>query len=222
MDQKPLGWAALIRLGIAVEGATEEEFVKKVLAGSLRDHEVEATPVPIDGAVSLASLASEMANLFWSFDCVSSLVDFYGFKGKGELSVEELEAELLQTVSGKVRQSFNQSKVIPYIQRHEFEGLLFSKVECFRGMPDLGVDERRLESLRRIRRQFDSPEDINDDENTAPSKRLLALMPSYRKPLHGPLIAEDIGLAVIRSECLRFSNWVKRLNQLNELFDPPP
>lgn len=212
----------MIRLGIAVEGATEVEFIKKSLAVSLRGYDVEATPVPIDGAVSITSLANEMANLFWSFQYVSSFVDYYGFKGKGELSVEELEAELLGTVSGKVRQSFNQSRVIPYIQRHEFEGLLFSRVECFRGMPDLRVDEGRLESLRRIRRQFESPEDINDDVNTAPSKRLLALMPNYRKPLHGPFIAEDIGLSVIRAECPRFDDWVKRLSQLNELTNPPP
>ena len=222
MDQKSLGWAALIRLGIAVEGDTEVEFVKNLLGVTLRDHEVEPTPVPIDGGVSLASLAREMANLFWSFDCVSSFVDFYGFRGKGELSVEDLEAKLFQSVSGKVRQSFNQSRVIPYVQRHEFEGLLFSRVECFRGIADLKVDDTRLESLRRIRKQFESPEEINDDVNTAPSKRLLALMSNYRKRLHGPLIGEDIGLAVIRAECPRFDDWVKRLSQLNVLVNSSP
>ena len=206
----------MIRLGIAVEGNTEIEFVKKLLAVSLRDHDVEATPVSLDGAVSLASLANEMANLYWSFDCVSSFVDYYGFRGKGGRSVEELQAELLEAVSTKVRRSFSQSRVIPYVQRHEFEGLLFSKVECFRNVPDLEVDDAKLENLRAIRRSFMSPEDINDDANTAPSKRLLALMPSYRKPLHGPLIGEDIGLAAIRAECPRFDGWVKRLSQLSE------
>lgn len=34
---------------------------------------------------------------------------------------------------------------------------------------------------------------INDDPSTAPSKRILALMPGYEKPFHGPLIACDIG-----------------------------
>ena len=206
----------MIRLGIAVEGDTEIEFVKRLLAVSLRDHDVEATPVSLDGAVSLASLANEMANLYWSFDCVSSFVDYYGFRGKGGRSVEELQAELLEAVSIKVQRSFSQSRVIPYVQRHEFEGLLFSKVECFRNVPDLEVDDAKLENLRAIRRSFMSPEDINDDANTAPSKRLLALMPSYRKPLHGPLIGEDIGLAAIRAECPRFDGWVKRLSQLSE------
>ena len=198
------------------EGDTEIEFVKRLLAVSLRDHDVEATPVSLDGAVSLASLANEMANLYWSFDCVSSFVDYYGFRGKGGRSVEELQAELLEAVSIKVQRSFSQSRVIPYVQRHEFEGLLFSKVECFRNVPDLEVDDAKLENLRAIRRSFMSPEDINDDANTAPSKRLLALMPSYRKPLHGPLIGEDIGLAAIRAECPRFDGWVKRLSQLSE------
>lgn len=207
----------MIRLGIAVEGSTEVEFVKRLLADCLRDHDVEVTPVSIDGAVNLARLANEMANLFWSFDCVSSFVDFYGFRDKGQLSVEELQTELFEAVSTKVQRSFNHSRVIPYVQRHEFEGLLFSKVECFRNVPDLEVDDATLTNLRAIRRSFNSPEDINDDVNTAPSKRLMALMPSYRKPLHGPLIGEDIGLDVIRAECPSFDGWVKHLSQLSEL-----
>ena len=107
-------------------------------------------------------------------------------------------------------------RVIPYVQRHEFEGLLFSNVACFRGVPDLFVDEVKLNRLHAIRHQFESPEDINDNVNTAPSKRLLALMPNYSKPLHGPLIGEDIGIDAIRAECPRFDNWVGQLSQLNE------
>lgn len=153
---------------------------------------------------------------------MSSFVDFYGFRGKGGLSVEELEARLLQEVSAKIQSQFDPRRVIPYIQRHEFEGLLYSRAECFRGMADLAVDDSRLKSLHRIRQRFPSPEDINDDANTAPSKRLLALMPNYRKPLHGPLIGEDIGLAVIRAECPRFDDWIRRLGQLSELFGSSP
>jgi len=63
VDQKSLGWATLIRLGIAVEGDTEIEFVKKLLAVRLRDHDVEATPVSLDGGMNLARLANEMVNL---------------------------------------------------------------------------------------------------------------------------------------------------------------
>ena len=41
------------------------------------------------------------------------------------------------------------------------------------------------------------------------------MLPDYRKRLHGPFIAEDIGLATLRAECRRFGDWMDRLEQLN-------
>ena len=65
----------MIRLAISVEGRTEEEFVNKVLAGHLRARGVEPKPVLLNGNVTIERLASDMARLLWSFDCVTSLVD---------------------------------------------------------------------------------------------------------------------------------------------------
>jgi hypothetical protein len=55
---------------------------------------------------------------------------------------------------------------------HEFEGLLFSDPEAFAAK--LGVARQ---TFRKIRDAFASPEDINDDPNSAPSKRVLRLYP---------------------------------------------
>ncbi|NJN55573.1 MAG: DUF4276 family protein [Anaerolineae bacterium] len=63
--------------------------------------------------------------------------------------------------------------------------------------------------------EFDSPEMINDDVNTAPSKRLIRLYPPYNKPLHGNIAAEHIGLAAIREKCPHFNEWVSRLEQVD-------
>jgi len=68
--------------------------------------------------------------------------------------------------------------------------------------------------LQRIRDGFATPEDINDDQRTAPSKRITAVFPAYSKVLFGALIAERIGLQTIRRECPHFSNWLARLEQL--------
>ena len=38
--------------------------------------------------------------------------------------------------------------------------------------------------------------------------------PDYRKRLHGPLVAEDIGLATMRRQCPRFGDWMARLERL--------
>ena len=196
-----------------VEGATEVEFVKRVLAPPLSDHGVAATPVSMDGDVRSDRMGRELATLYRSFDCVTSFVDFYGFRDKADLTVDQLERAVEGKVETRIGRHYDASKVVVYVQRHEFEGLLFADLDGFRKV-GLAVDEARLVQLRGVRRRFPTPEDINDDSTTAPSKRILALLPDYRKRLHGPLIAEDIGLATLRAECRRFGDWMDRLERL--------
>ena len=86
------------RVAIVVEGDTEEEFVKQVLRPHLEAHGVTTEamkPSGQGGNISVDRLAPVMAKLSWNFDAITSLVDFYGFKGKlsGE-SVTDLEARI--------------------------------------------------------------------------------------------------------------------------------
>ena len=117
-----------------------------------------------------------------------------------------------QRVQGGGSVTIHERFVFPYVQMHEFEGLLFSDVGTFeRVIPGAPIDD-----LRSIRAAFDRPEDINDDPNTVPSKRIRQLIPMYRKRLHGPGVAGEIGLDAIRSECPRFDGWLHRLEALGE------
>ena len=144
---------------------------------------------------------------------MTSLVDFYGFRDKGEKTIEELEKDIFNEVAKKIRRgSWDQRRIFPYIQQYEFEGLLFSNVESFRPVP--GVDEECLTRLGQIRQQFETPEHVNDDSATAPSKRIKALIPKYNKVLHGPLVAGETGLNKIRNECPRFNGWLSHLESL--------
>lgn len=206
----------MIRLAISVEGKSEEEFVKVVLAEHLRAKGVESQPVLIGtgGNVTVERLTSDMATLYWNFDAVTSLVDFYGFRDRTDRSVECLERHLFEKVRARIRRrrEWDETKVFPYVQRHEFEGLLFSNVNAFTSVMD--VSEESIAELCRIRSQFQTPEDIDDGAETAPSKRIARTIAMYRKALHGPLIAETIGLDAIREECPRFNQWVERLESL--------
>ena len=207
----------MIRLAVSVEGETEEEFVNESLAPHLRHRDIYVQPVLIGrarrsvrggGNVSIDRLASEMRHLRRSFDAVTSLVDFYGFKDKGS----RLPSDLLQVICNRIGQ-LDERSVFPYVQLHEFEGLLFSNVEAFgRILPDAPVAD-----LKSIRSGFATPEDINDSSKTAPSKRIENLIPRYRKTLHGPLVAIEIGLDTIRTECPRFDVWLQRLETLGKL-----
>ena len=93
-------------------------------------------------------------------------------------------------------------RFIPYVQMHEFESLLFSDIANFAksiGQPSL---QERLQSDRD---QFTNPEEINDNPETAPSKRIIAYFPKYQKVLDGVLASRKIGLDAIRRECPLFS-----------------
>lgn len=206
----------MTRLAISVEGQTEEEFVKKSLAVHLQGSGVYATPILIGrarssahggGNVTITRLAMEMKFLQQSFDTVTSLVDFYGFRDKRAMSPDSL----LQAIRDAIGQ-YDERSVFPYVQVHEFEGLLFSNVDAFEmQLPDAPVAE-----LGSIRSAFKTPEDINDNPVTAPSKRIEELVPRYGKVLHGPAIALEIGLDRIRIECPRFDAWLRRLESLGD------
>ena len=195
----------MIRLGISVEGQTEEAFVKGVLADLLRQSDVEPFPILIGrarssgqggGNVSVQRLTKEIVNLHRSFDAVTSLVDFYGFRDRGEPTVEALEDRLIQEIEPKIQYA---RWVMPYVQKYEFEGLLFSEVEAFRVIGETA--NPNIERLLTFRQQFSTPEEINDDPNGAPSKRIEEAVSGYRKRLHGVMVARATGLPKIRAEC---------------------
>ena len=202
----------MIRLAVSVEGQTEEEFVKSVLHEHLRPLGVAPEPVLIGGSVTVRRLAFDMALLYQSHDSVTSLVDFYGFQRKGGRSVEALETHLRERIGERVGAGWDETRVFPYVQMHEFEGLLFSDVEVFATQVDFPRD--CVAALRVVREQFATPEDINDNHETAPSRRIASVIPRYDKRLHGPILAEEIGLDGIRAVCPRFDAWVRRLEAL--------
>lgn len=203
------------RLAISVEGRTEEEFVKLVLADHLRGAGVEATPILIGrrgGAVSVDRLAPEMAQLSWHFDYVTSLVDLYGFRRRDGATAEELEQRINDRVADSIGPESAGRRVFAYVQRHEFEALLFSDVSAF---GSLGyAPPGTASALRGIRAAFATPEDIDDGPGTNPAGRIRSVIPRYEKPVDGPLLADAIGLEAMREECPGFGAWVARLETL--------
>ena len=153
------------------------------------------------------------------------MVDYYGlphtgskeWPGRKEASgatfrakPEVVERSLLDDVVRTMGAGFDSSRFIPFVMMHEFEALLFSDCELFA----LGIGQPELaERLQAIRDAFGSPEEVDDSPDTAPSKRILALIPGYQKPLTGTLAALEIGLATMRVECPHFDEWLKRLEQ---------
>ena len=210
---------SLIRLAIVVEGPTERSFVGQVLAAHLRPLRIDARPILIGrasghqggGSVNVPRLAANMSQLYWSFEVVTSLVDFYGFERKDDATVDMLEKAILDDVKSRIRHSWDGRKVLPYVQKHEFEALLFADVDAFSAInaPPNSIDE-----LRAVPSRFATPEDIDDNPATAPSKRIAAAITNYDKVVAGAMVAKEIGLEAMRSTCPRFAAWLARLESL--------
>lgn len=208
----------IIRLGMTVEGRTEELFVASVLSEHLRQFNIETSPVIIGkarnrqtqgGNVTIERLAADMADLYWNYNAVTSLVDYYGFKNRRSMPVEKLEKKLISEIKKKIGKRWNADKVIPYIQMHEFEGLLFSEIEMM--INSINAPKNEIEELK-ASLNYDNPEEINN--NFPPSKRIKRHVPMYHKTRDGYVVAGAIGIEKICDKCPRFKKWVKKLESL--------
>ncbi len=201
----------MVRVGISVEGLTEERFMKQVLAPKFSANGIFITPVDIGGNVTIPRVQKELERLAYSFDRVTTLYDFYGFKGKnpGETK-ESLELRVSACLNPKISH-----KVFPYIQMYEFEGILFSLPQAIANHVSANDSSDVALWANNILRNFsDRPETINDSCITAPSKRLETFT-DYKKTIDGPNIAKEIGLQEIRIKCSGFNNWIAMIETWN-------
>ena len=218
------------RVNIVVEGQTEEAFVKELLGPAL--YGLGVYPIPRlagkpkrrGGVISYGSVKRDVLlalkqdrNAYCStmLDYYRLPRDFPGLAIRSDHPAQEkariIERALYDDIAGALGDSFDPNYFIPYIQMHEYEGLLFSDPLRFaKGIyrPDLA------RAFAEIRRAFSTPEDIDDGDDTAPSKRILDLCRGYAKPMHGVLAAIEIGIAAMRRECRHFDQWVTKLEVL--------
>lgn len=128
-----------------------------------------------------------------------------------------VERALLDDLAAFAGEDFRRDLFIPYVQMHEFEALLFTDVGAMGEVlgPIQGVEAPTLTALfQAVLDQAGPPETINDHWMTCPSRRITSIVPDYRKPSHGPLIADKIGLDVLRAACPHFGQWLGRLESL--------
>ncbi len=211
----------MTRLLVVCEGQTEAEFVRTCLEPHLRDHGLAVHPSLLKtrpgkqggGAVSVERVAQHIRFEYHHFDCITTLLDLYGFGHAAGRDKQALEAAILDATTRQIP-DLRADRVVPHVQRYEFETLLFSDIEAFEWVQNGWSDETRAK-LQAIRAQYATPEDINDSPQTAPSKRIMSVFSGgqYGKVAHGPLIAEAIGMERMRAECPGFDAWVARLEQ---------
>lgn len=205
---------------IICEGPTEIEFCKKVLYPHLFLKGITLQPVlpkKSGGGIVGWDAFKTQIKTHLSVSCsVSTFIDFYGLKSsfpnyKKALGLPSHKAAVELIEKGMADEVYD-FHFIPYIQLHEFEGLLFSDIAPFRN--SFSAKECNLAQLLLIMEANPNPELINNGKYTAPSKRLLECIPVYNKVIHGSEIAVNLGLESIMLKCPRFRRWIETLESI--------
>lgn len=189
------------RVNVLVEGQTEETFVRELLAPHLVPYQVYLTPRIIEtskghrgGVVSYGKIEHQLR--LWcrqdSAATVTTLLDIYGlppdFPGLGQWNTGLPAAPQAVRLEACLAASVARPNLIPHLQLHEYEALLFSDVTAF---DYAGVSQSTILAWQNELAQVDGPEDLNNSPRTSPSKRLIARWPEYAhaKPLTRPVSA---------------------------------
>ena len=210
----------MIRIHVFCEGQTEETFVREVLYPHFIRQHIALNPILVrtsstgkGGLVTYTKIKPQIIRKCREdkTSVVTTMFDLFrlprDFPGKSDLLNTQNPYEKAERLENAVEQDVGEPNIIPNLLVHEFESLLFSNTEAFSDW----FDESAVLELSNDRESFQSPEHINDGPETAPSKRILQHCPGYNKPLHGSVIAMDIGLDVIRKQCLHFDAWLKKI-----------
>ncbi|MBK7265866.1 MAG: DUF4276 family protein [Ignavibacteriales bacterium] len=121
--------------------------------------------------------------------------------------IDYLESEFSKDIADK---SF-----IPYIQLHEFESLLFVQPAQLGNI--LFEAQNSVSELEKIADEFGgNPELIDEGKTTAPSKRIIKILPKYKsqKPTAGASAAGNTGIPLLKERCKHFRAWITKLEGL--------
>jgi hypothetical protein len=218
----------MIRLNVTAEGFSEERFVADILRPHLLNFGIytEVRKVLTNrklkkrgGIVPFYKFQKDIKQ--WMTECPdvyhTTFIDLYGLKNDfpGFETTKHMKPyDRVEEMEKLMKDEINFYKFIPYIQLHEYEALMYSNTK---------IMEDWLSLYNRIPPGYfteikgsvkDNPELINENIETAPSKRILTICDSYDKVDDGILILKEIGLPNIRKECAHFNDWISKLETL--------
>ncbi len=223
------------RLYMTVEGQTEAAFATSVLVPHLASfnvflsrprftglHQRRRGRIPQGGMINtfghaLADMQTWLkedqspdARFTMMVDLYSLPNDFPGYKEGIAKPTGGLQAKALeQSLADKV----GDPRFIPYLQVHEFEALVLVDPPRIKNLYD--ISDKEMQALCKECDSFSTPEDINHGQHSHPKHRIARHVKGYQESVAGPLLAEDIGLPLLRRKCRHFDGWLTRLEQLD-------
>lgn len=223
------------RVLVVVEGSTENIVLRKLVAPHLGALGIFIHPKIIGsgsgkgGCVKFPRLVSDMINLHLQepTSIITSFIDYYGRQGDpwpSETSAKSrgltaaqiaatLENDIRAAICADPRVDGSRLRLIPYIQVHELEALLYAQPDML--AKEVFGDQAKADLLKAELAHLAHCELLNDSPITAPSKRLERHFGAYKKgrgiTSHARLFAEKADLPLVRAACPRFNAWLASL-----------
>jgi hypothetical protein len=215
------------KIYVLVEGQTEEIIVRDFLQPGF-GNDVWLTPVilktrraaggpPGRGGVSTWKKIEQDLRLLLrdpSFHCVTTLIDYYGLPNdspgmsdRPHSSPHDRVTHVERAISTAMG---NDPRLIPNLVLHETEAWVLAAAEELANLLGKPMIAKKLKA--HVDRAG-GPELVNEKPSTAPSKRILAAYPGYRKTHDGPNAVVAHGLDALRRTCPHLDLWVKRILQ---------
>lgn len=211
---------------VLVEGQTEEGFVKRVLGPYLSTKQIFLIPTIIKtkrevrgpdhkgGVNSYEQVKKDLRPLFndSSANIVTTMIDYYALPSDFPGYDQRPNGTCFQRIEFMEIQfstDINQTKFLPYLQLHEFEALVFASEDKL--STAFLNKNREIQQVSAVNKTFASPEVINENPNSAPSKRLKSIFPEYQKTFHSQLILSQARIDDLRAKCSHFNSWLTKL-----------
>lgn len=223
------------RLYVTVEGQTEAAFASNVLIPHLANFNVFLCPPRFTGLhrrrrgrIPKGGLLNTFAHAFadmqtWlkedrSADArFSMMIDLYSlprdFPGYAAGMAMRTGREKAAALQQSLAQEIADARFVPYLQCHEFEALVLVDPPRIGRLYD--VSNAQMQTLCQECAAFATAEDINLGQHSHPKYRIEQRVRGYDENVAGPLLAEDIGLATLRTQCPHFGEWLTRLERLD-------
>jgi Domain of unknown function (DUF4276) len=211
---------------VLVEGQTEEGFIKQVVAPHLLGFNVALIPRIVmtkrvidapnhKGGGDFEKILADVRRLLTDSNAkaITTFFDLYRFPRNVPDAVEG-DFKSAEKLEARIAESVTERRFKPYVQKYEFEGLLFTEPSA---VAQLSLKPTAAVVLVQQRAMFNTVEEINDGPDTAPSKRILNALPGYRKAIQGPAAAQRIGLEKMRVAAPRFARWLLWLESCGEV-----
>lgn len=220
-----------------VEGYAEMEFVNEIVGPHLNDlgivwhrpilvaNSVRKDRIARGGVRKYGPIRKDLQRLLSQFGgadfIFTTILDYYGLPddfpgGKAPKPGVLTPLAKAQAMEQAWQNDIGDQRFRPNLLLHEYETLILARPESLlAAYPGTG---EIIEDLRQDIVAFQNPEDINDNPETAPSKRIIRAFEAhqgrYDKVAGGALAILELGLDVIRQRCPKFDGWMNMLEAL--------